>query len=211
MDKLTVHTLTDGRNRGWLRESIESVRVNLPAGSFHVVSELTDYQYDIWAGYRYNDYYAAVDADDLVINDSLNLCIRALQETGAGIAFTYEGQIDENGDDLGVNHRAVTYCQIACHPRSLHHLAVFRTECVDDRVWELARGFGFGIDWMTKAWVALNHGAVQVPVVGYKWRRHRSGMSHLEEPKFREHMPEIRRIMCSWLGDNPGMVPQYAV
>lgn len=196
---LVVHTLTRNLRPDWLREACQSVADNLPADAQHFVIHCDgDFAAKRWEALHLGEFVAAVDDDDRVVGDGLKLCVRALNMTGAGIAFTYEGQINDAGDQIEVQHGPKALMDVAMHPRSLHHLAVIRRAALDDKLYDYACEFGVGIDWLTKAWCALKYGAVQVPVVGYEWRRHEGAMSLTEEPAFSRSMNEIRKLTMSW-------------
>lgn len=197
--KLAVHTLTHNRWPRWNRESMRSVAQGLPDYATHSIIECYgNFQAARWEALQLGEFVAAVDDDDRLVDDALDLCVHALEMTGAGIAFTYEAQIDANGVNLPVRFGPRTYLDVAMHPRGIHHLAVMRRACLDPRLIEYAEGFGFGIDWLTKAWCALKYGAVQVPVVGYEWRRHQGGLSHQQEAVFTQRVHNMRELTLSW-------------
>lgn len=176
--KLTVSTLTAGNRAHWLDECRESVRTGLPQGAEHVVHTIpvgADFQLERWAATMAagDGYVAWVDDDDLVTPDALRMCVQALDETGAGIAFTHEDRIDEFGAPVPSSpQRPISRRDVAMHPRQLHHLAVIRLQCLDPEVLRIAVEIGIGIEWLMRAWCALKHGAIQVPLVGYHWRQH---------------------------------------
>lgn len=201
---LIIQTLTDGRHRDWLEQCCQSVRENLPDGARHVIQACNDHQMDTLNGYSLGKYFATVDHDDVVVNDSIRACMEALGRTGAGIAFTYEAQMGEEGNDIPITHGPVRYWQLTQSPRAIHHLAVFRTDCVSPEVWRVSRRVGIAVDWFTKAWVALNHGAVQVPIIGYKWRRHRYSLSSRQDGIYYRRMPEIQSHIIKWYDDSMG-------
>ena len=198
-----VVTLTRGKWPEWTVECARSVVERLPQGWAHCfVDGNGDYQQIRWESMRLGEFVAIVDDDDRLVGDSLNWCVEAIAKTGAGIAFTYEGQIDETGAALPARNRRITLFDAASHPRMLHHLTVIRTDCLDPVCFELAQHFGVGIDWIMKAWCALKHGAVQVEAVGYEWRRHDLGLSHTEADKYEAAMPHIRKHLRSWIGSD---------
>lgn len=196
---ITLHTLTQGRHPQWLKEALHSV----PDGVRHVVLHCDgDFAEKRWAGLRFGDLVGAVDDDDRLRPGVVEACAAALDATGAGVAFTYEAQIDARGCEIPVAHRSYSTRDVAMHPNVLHHFALMRRECLADEVLEHARRFHQGsIDWLSKAWVALKHGAVQVPMVGYDWRVHGAGMSRstAEVEGVALHMRDIRRLTLSWL------------
>lgn len=199
---LAVSTVTSNRRPDWLRECVRSVEENLPAGATHsIVDGSVDFQRTKWETAQAGEYFAWVDDDDLVCNDALALCVRALEQTGAAVAFTFEQKMDAVGRDLAPAPRTrVDKTDVAMHPRSIHHLAVMRREALDPCVLEHAKEFGLGIDWLCRAWCALRHGAVQVPVVGYRWRQHNDNPLHRAEgERYRCAMPAMQKLLLSWM------------
>jgi hypothetical protein len=206
---LAVITLVHGATRpDWLLACAESVRERLPDDALHVIVDGSgDFQRARWETYRSAELVACVDHDDLLVGDSLRWCLDALEQSGAGVAFTHEGQIDGEGQPLRVANRALSYRDVAMHPRPLHHLAVIRSACIAPEAWQLAQAFGVGIDWVVRAWVALHHGAVQVPQLGYLWRRHAQQASSLWAQQFETAIPGLRRELLRWLASNRA-IPQ---
>lgn len=218
---LTVSTITDGLQPQWLLECEASVAAALPAGASHVVHLMGaggDFQLERWAATTApgSGYVAWVDHDDLIHPDALHACVTALEQTGAGIAFTDENIIDAAGQVIGHvgprSHR-VTRRDIAMHPRSLHHLAVIRLECLSEDVLEIALEVGIGIDWLMRAFVALRYGAVRVPMVGYLWRNHPQQESAQARwtAAYRDSMQRLRAILLPMVHSNaycPELLPR---
>lgn len=211
---LTVVTLTRGDRPQWEAECEASVQRWIPEGGRHAVvfCEPSDFQRMRWnatvtAG---TEFVAWVDDDDRVCNDALRLCVQALQETGAGVAFTHEARIDEHGEVTGTFGRPCLLRDVALHPRVLHHLAVIRRECLAPEVLEHAERIGIGIDWLMRAWCALKHGAVQVPVVGYEWRNHPGATSQSAQwaADYAAAIPALREVALSWMSRN-APIPRY--
>lgn len=201
---LAVSTVTLNRRPDWLRECVASVDANLPAGARHLIVDGADFQRAKWETTQADEYFAWVDDDDLVCGDALRLCVAALEQTGAAVAFTFEQKMDADGVDLApAPTDKVDLLDVAMHPRSLHHLAVMRRAALDPQVLELALHFGLGIDWLCRAWCALRHGAVQVPVVGYRWRQHNQQPLHrMEGDRYFRAMSAIQKHLLSWMTHN---------
>lgn len=205
----TVVTLTAGNRPGYLASCLSSVAAGMPAGGAHEVTVCppdADFQCARWeTTMRHGGMVAWVDDDDEVANDGLRLCKEALERTGAGIAFTYEERMNVHGENIGggipFGELPRTLRDVAMHPRMLHHLAVIRTDCLRPEVLEQADRIGIGIDWLMRAYVALKHGAVQVPVYGYRWRQHAQQESKTTtwDLAYEAAMPALRQITKSWL------------
>ena len=202
--KLAVVTLTRGGAPRWINECRESVALGMPDYGRHVIHKTSDFQRGRWESTAHNDaqYVAWVDDDDRVLPGALDTAVRALDQTGAAIAFTYERQITVDGAQLPFKAlRQMTRRDIAMHPRSLHHLTVVRTSCLHDEVYQQAVRIGTGLDWLIRAWCTLKHDAVLVPEVGYEWRQHAG--QDTRDPAWTEAfeaaMPELRRVTRSWM------------
>lgn len=197
---VTIHTLVSVRSDpNWYLECLSSI----PYGVDHaVIAPGSDFRGGRWDGLHLDQFVGALDDDDRMVGNPVELCMKALKETGAGIAFTYEARIDGSGNLIKVDRPNLTTMDVAMHPGSLHHFALMRRECISDGLYEMSLKFHAGsIDWLTKSWVALKHGAVQVPVVGYEWRNHDSCMSQSADEiiGFCKHLDSIRQLTRSWL------------
>lgn len=209
---LTVVTLTRGDRPRLLLECQQSVALWLPAGR-HVIAPCTrDFQRRRWETTLDpgTEFVAWVDDDDRVCNDALRLCVQALRDTGAGVAFTFEARIDEHGNRLSTTSHERSLRDVAMHPRCLHHLAVIRRECLTPEVYAHAERLGIGIDWLMRAWCALRHGAVQVPVIGYEWRSHPGATSRSPgwTEAYQAAIPALREVTNSWMTRN-APIPRY--
>jgi hypothetical protein len=198
---LVVSTLTRGDRPRWLAQCCASVASELPRGAQHVVSRCpSDFQGARWESAQWAEAIAFVDDDDMMVGNALDLCRKALEQTGAGVAFTFEQRIDANGAPMSCDTRSRTTHDVAMHPRMLHHLAVVRRSCLHPVILEHAQRIGIGIDWLIRAYAALKHGAVQVPVIGYLWRQHDQATSASAgwSAAYEAAMPELRAVTRSW-------------
>lgn len=202
--KLAVVTLTRGGAPRWIGECTASVTTALPPYGAHRIVKSDNFQRDRWRTTAQADaqYVAWVDDDDHVLPGALDAAVRALDQTGAGIAFTFERQIATDGTPLPFKTpRQMSKRDVAMHPRSLHHLTVVRTSCLSDEIYTEACRIGVGLDWLIRAWCTLRCGAVVVPKVGYEWRQHAG--QDTRDPAWTEAfeaaMPELRRVTRSWM------------
>lgn len=202
---LAVITLTRGDRPAWLAECCSSVRLPRRCDTHQILQcggeafQETRWETTKSAG----GYVAWVDDDDRVVGDALALCVRALDATGAGIAFTREVRIDVDGKPLpAAVGRPVSRMDVAMHPRALHHLAVVRADCLDPIVLQHALRIGIGIDWLMRAYAGLVHGAIHVPVVGYEWRQHQlqESVSGRWGNAYENAMPALRSVTRGWMG-----------
>ncbi len=192
-------TLTRHDRAAWLAECKASVQ-----GVDHIIADgFLDFQETRWNLAHSAEFVAWVDDDDRVVGDAIQQCVRALKETGAGVAFTQEARIDESGKRIDTYSPwdSVTLRDVAMHPQALHHLAVVRSSALAPEVLEQAQRIGIGIDWLMRAHAALRHGAVQVPMIGYKWRQHDGAESRTDHWRaaYREAMPALRAVTRQWM------------
>jgi hypothetical protein len=164
-------------------------------------------------------YFCFVDDDDVVVNDSLRLCVEALDATGAGCAFTAQMLVDVNGnrdpqryrDDSPIQIRPVDYFEATVHPQVIHHLCVMRREAIDlDACLALFDQYKTGAEWIMKISSMWKYSAVQVPIIGYHWRMHEN--NHHKEASFRDpYVGRIRRLGTdlSHFQQHRGRIPQY--
>lgn len=207
---LDVITLTSGTRPEWLQECIRSIDI----GVHHVHVRPGDFEAARWettSGSK-ADYVAWVDDDDKVMPGALARCVDALEATGAAMAFTDEANIDAQGARIGS-----AYCKprvsrdLAMHPRSVHHLSVFRVAELDPIIWEHAKRIGIGICWLIRAYAGLVHKAVHVPVVGYEWRLHPGQDTRATDfaNAYMRAMPALRAITNRWAGPYSHPIPQW--
>lgn len=206
MKKLAVVTLTRNARPEWFELCKASVLQALPLEAEHIVVQCPSYE-DVevarWEALKLAEYIAFVDDDDLVINDSINKLLKAIEQTGCGVAFTDEQRVDANGKPHDANRPVrsrVTYMDIATGVLGCHHLAVVRTSAVPPEAWIEAQKIGAGIDWLINATAALTHGAVRVPIYGYQWRHH-GGSFHMTtewKTSFNAGMPTLRKFLRSY-------------
>lgn len=196
---LAVVTHTQGTSR-WLEGSLRSVRDHLPAGAqHHVIEQHGDFLRARWDAFHSAEFVALVDDDDEVCGDALRLCMAAIEATGAGVAFTDQSLIDEDGQVLRVDSGPVRYDAVVRSPQTIHHLAVVRRAAIAPAAWDVAAAVGTGIEWMVKASAALRCGAIHVPMQGYRWRKHPGQHSHRDRSTFINAMPALRAAARTWM------------
>src|ERR1035437_6197625 len=140
---LTVVTHTCKKWNRDLTQCLTSVDEALPKNAKHLIIEL-DASYENFQEARFevlqlDEIIVFVDDDDYISKDSLNLCLQALEETGAGLAFTDEVLVGIDGREQHHNCRSVNYDMIHYSPQVIHHMAMMRTAAVSSRSIELAQ------------------------------------------------------------------------
>lgn len=181
MLKLAVITHTSGlnKNRPWYDMAMQSVAKFMPSCAEHKIipchshEELAQAR---WACLDLAEYICFVDDDDRVINNSIALCLEALESNpNLGVAFTDEVYTDSAGNEIQSPHeknRRPQYEQIKHIAQVIHHLVMIRTNAVDMNSKRLSEAVGIGGEWMLKGATALKSGAIHVPIGGYEWRQH---------------------------------------
>lgn len=208
---LAVVTHTNVRWRRDLTRCVKSVADALPANSKHIIIELdTDYDGFIEARYEamgFADIIVFVDDDDYISKQSLELCLAALNETQAGMAYTREMTVFSDGlQRLGPT--CTHYADFARSPSAIHHMAAVRSSAVTERSIALARCYGCGIEWIMKAEAALTQGAVHVPHVGYFYVQHPEQVSRGISERFARAIKPIGDELRSWRG-RTGLIPVF--
>jgi len=208
---VVTHTHKDWKRD--LTQVIASVKDALPSNSRHEIIEVED-GYNNFISARHSscnlgDIVVFVDDDDYIPKDSLHIVKQAIEHTGAGIAFTREATIHENGRQT-INLPATMYDMIVLHPQAIHHMTAFNTKHIHDRSLELSMKHGSGIEWIMRADAAYSGGAVYIPVVGYYWVQHNE-QHHKQlysQQFFGVNMQPIRRELEMWQ-NRRGPIPSY--
>lgn len=192
----TLVTMTRGDLHPWLVPMLDSV----PSGVIHqVITVPAGTPHLQWAEIRINalrhastPFVALLDDDDVLHDGAVEWCERALRATGAGVAFTYEQRIDEFGNVVEPPETEPRmYFQARLFPRVIHHFALMRRDLIPCDAIDIERSHLFGFEWWIKARVAFAGGAVQVPRVGYSWRK-RAGQ-YSESKHWRERYAAAQR------------------
>lgn len=194
---LTVVTHTRHERPDLLERCKTSVLAGLPSGADHrIIPCYSNFEQARYDAALLNEFVAFVDDDDYIDPRALQLCLDALNETGAGLAVTNEVIVNIEGRELFPNRAAKTYAGIGIHPRTAHHLSVMRRSCIDEGVLELSSKFNLGTDWLLRANAALVGGAIHVPIDGYFWTRH----EHQHTAHHVEHNQQYSKKMSA-MGD----------
>lgn len=195
-----IITHTRRADARWIERCSASVREALPIGSEHVILEMRgDYTRERFDVLHMFPFIGFVDDDDIVRPGAISACMKALCETGAGVAFTSQVLVDEHGHELSVTPPGRFSLDVAMTPQAIHHFALIRTSAVGVEALDAALDAGIGIDWMIKANAALRHGAVHVPMIGYEWRQHEGQDSRERDEQFSKAMPKLRKHTMSWM------------
>lgn len=181
MLKLAVITHTSGKNtnKHLYDTAMNSVAKSLPFGAEHkviVCNSRVELASARWACLDLAEYICFVDDDDRVINNSIALCLEALESNPhLGVAFTNEKYINLDGEEIKSPHdkdRSPVYEQVKFSAQVIHHLVMIRTRVADIQGKRLSDAVGIGGEWMLKGGTALKSGAIHVPIEGYEWRQH---------------------------------------
>lgn len=208
---IRIVTLSVPGREHWLSQCVNSVIHQLPPGSEHrIIRHQGDWVEQQWQAIQGAELVAFVDDDDIVEPHAIEWCLSAHQEHRVGLVFTDEIEVDKNNDFIrsGMTGRR-TYIDLAMHPRSAHHLSVFRTAAIDPEAVNICKKHNLGADWLFRATAALTHGALHISRPGYRWRRHQDQVSitaHLD--RYRAAMPELRHYLRGFLRED-SVIPEY--
>jgi hypothetical protein len=215
MTSLTVVTHTCGVWNRDLTRCLASVNEALPKNAKHLVIEL-DARYENFQEARFeaiklDEFIVFVDDDDYISKDSLQLCLQALEDTGAGLAFTDEVLVGIDGREQHHNCGSINYDMIRCSPQVIHHMAMMRTSAMSSRSIELARKYKCGIEWIMKA-DAASKGAIHVPIDGYFWVQHLNQHSRTPvwQTAFRNNLRLIGKELSNW-NTLAGKIPSWSI
>lgn len=163
-------------------------------------------------GYSCGGLVACLDYDDRLVAGAVQSCVEALESTKAGVAFTWEARMDEQGRRTSTRRGPVTRQQLATAPESIHHLAVVRSELLPGNVLDLAEQLSpLCVDWIVKAYLAFKFGAVQVPMVGYEWRHHGDQITRKHHPEWCRQLPLARALIRTWAPVDFSMFSRFPV
>ena len=127
---------------------VDSVQAALPPNCSHVIiSEPGDYAQLRMNALSLNRYVVFVDDDDYISSSWLKLCLNALEQYKAGVAFTNVVRVDANGERLPSPSPVRRYDDMYVTPLCLQKMCIVRTDAVDPSVLDMAEQFGVGIDW----------------------------------------------------------------
>ena len=203
---ILLHTLMQDGREAWHGEALRSV----PRGVMHLITTGNEFLRTRWLAMTMaGEMVGFLDDDDYLIGDPIEACARALRETGAGVAFTWDRTIEEGGATLRDNTSRTSYEAITQAPYAIRQFSLVRRSCITDAALRLACDVGpHVIDLALKAQVAFDHGAVQVPMIGYARRRHPGGMSR---NGFAEQWTAAAPTLQRWYdaSSRRGAVPVY--
>jgi glycosyltransferase involved in cell wall biosynthesis len=209
---LSIITMTKGDRPVLLERCKASVQAALPYGAVHRV--ILSPTLDAAAKFKYakeSEFVAFVDDDDTISPDSISRCMSAIIEHDAGLAYTREVTVDLNLNKLNMTQvQTLSYANISDHPRAAHHLALIRSECLDERAVQMHEKFNMGIDWYMNASAALNErGAVHVPIDGYFWTIHDGQHSKYLRAQYNLHMREMSKLINDTFKFNNRLIPTH--
>lgn len=206
---LTVVTHTDSKSRKDISRCIESVNAALIENSNHLIIDIGKVNLPDFINKRYdamslNDIIIFVDDDDYVTPESLRVCVDALRETGAGIAFTQETSVRQDGTFSSIRKKPRTNAAICTSPTVIHHMTAYRTKYVTDRALTLSTQVECGIEWIMKADALARAGSVHIPLMCYYWVQHSEQYSRLPSivSSYRQKIAHVSAELNTWgIGD----------
>lgn len=219
LDKVTVVTHTDSTSGRDISRCLQSVSEALPIGGEHLIIDLSvtrqTFDQARYAAMSLGSAIVFVDDDDYVDKNSLLYCLHALNETGAGLAFTREVIVDENQQEKRTD-KIPTYEDLCKHPQSIHHMTMYRASLITHRAKYLIEKYNCLSEWVLKAEAAFSHhgeGAIHVPIDGYYWVQHKkqSCKETNRQNAVRLVTPELSFLfLINWM-TRLGQIPVWAI
>ena len=145
-------------------------------------------------------YVCFVDDDDVVVNNSIPICLQAMEENDVGVVFTDEELVDLNGNTLSIRDGVRRYDDNINTPWSVHHLSVIQSNAVVDNLDHLLDQID-GVEWFIRSSAMKSKGALHVPIIGYKWSFYETQTSKQYSTYFKRTFDICRS----------GPIPQYAL
>ena len=195
--------MTKGNRPMLLERCKKSVNDMLPADAEHIILPCDSKKE--WPKIRIDalklaPYVCFVDDDDVVVNNSIPICLRAMEENDVGVVFTDEALADLNGNITSIRAGVRRYDDNIDTPWSVHHLSVIQSNAVVDNLDHLLDQID-GVEWFIRSSAMKSKGALHVPIIGYKWTHHKDQASK-HYPQFFKRTFDICRS---------GPIPQYAI
>ena len=204
----------------WFDEMLDSVAKNLPRDATHHLipcRSTEEFNRMRWEALSLAEYVCFVDDDDIVINDSINRCLKVIQDNpDVGVVFTDEKYIDEMGEEIESIHekdRSTSYYTASQSAQTIHHLAMIRTSKVDWTARRIDEQLGSVCScWLIKAGTAIKSAAIHLPFQGYEWRHHTSQISKgaVWNEAYSKKIKVIRTYLSSQITYG-GTIPQLPV
>ena len=208
---LTVVTHTSKEMGRDISKCVESIEKALVPGCTHKIINL-NLGKDIFTHARYEafqlDDIVVFADDDYISENSLQLCLDAMNGTSAGIVFTNQIKVQINGSEVK-NKIDLSYNTPCKDPESIHHMTAYRSSAVSIRSLELSLKHKCSIEWTTKVDAAFSAGAIYVPVVGYYWVQH----AHQTQSEITAHrlgMPLVKEEFEKWVRPT-GIIPTWDI
>lgn len=199
---ITFYTLIpEGKTNPWIQKCFQSVpsefehlTINVKHGDFFSARKLVYTNNGTQKGL-----VACLDWDDVLVSDAVFPCHSVLKKQNPGCVFTFQEKISGDDSHISVQNAPVSKLDVASVPESIHHLCVINSSYIPMEVFDLIEKIApICIDWLVRAYVALRFGAIQIPMVGYKWRMHENQSSRVLGDEFTKQIQYARALARSW-------------
>lgn len=212
MSPVSIITLVPAAtNATWLDECVKSVaRSGADAHEMVPCSELYAGRRATYTG---RALVGCVDYDDRISPDAIQRCREAMYATGAGVAFTWQRLIDPEGAPLGEETAPISPRDVCSRPNSIHHFALMQSALLPEHLFDVIEAIGaqMSVDWIVRAYLALRHGAVQVPMLGYDWRQHENQTSRVEDKAYGPSVRNARALIKTWAPSDQALFQPFKV
>jgi hypothetical protein len=182
-----IITLTNNTRPHLLAQATKSIELSLNFDDVHTIVECKSF--DLVERLKFKllhnskqPYVCFVDDDDLLIPGVLQKCVALMKLHKPGVVFAEEECIAENGHKLNEGQcirPKIPYRHLCHNPRAMHGLVLMNVEKTIKDLPEFGIGGGAGSEWAFKSSIALTHGAIHVPEIGYSWRIHSDQMHYI--------------------------------
>jgi hypothetical protein len=148
--------------------------------------------------FHLDDYVGIVDDDDVITENALSDCISAIEANNLDLVFTDENLLYENTATICPSRRGKrSYLGIASTPVEAHNLFVVRGASIDPKALDIVLRYGTGVEWVTKASVALTGKVGHIEKPHYLWTQRTSSYSK----NYRDHFNKVHLQMRNDIKD----------
>lgn len=193
---------------------IQSVNAALQPGDKHIFIECDGKNYADFAKARFDalklgDYVCFVDDDDYISIDALSIARRCIIDNpNVGLYFTRESK-DFRGDIIQCKAGDSYECLVKS-ATAIHHLSIFNTKYLNKECLDVAIQAECGIEWALRCWMALQHGAIHIPIEGYFHVLHDQQISLLMPKYYRQSFSFFKGVFAGWQ-KHYGQIPTYTL
>lgn len=211
---ITVITHHNPNRNVDINRCVQSVNAALQHGDKHIFIECdakihTEFLQARFDSLKLGDYVCFVDDDDYIPENVLAIARQCIIENpDVGLYFTRECRVI--GNDIIQCKAGENYENLISGPTSMHHLCVFNTKYITIECLDIAIKAQCGIEWVIKCWLALQYGAIHIPIDGYFYCLHKHQLSGKMARKFFDNRSFFKGVFAGWQ-KYYGQIPIYTL